>query len=771
MDHGSLSELKVSELRELCRERRLLVSGKKADLIQRILEDEGLAEPIESPAPAVSTTPQDRDEMDDAIDRLLARHSGEEPTEIPPDLPPAPLPEPLPEAPESMPQPPPPVEEVLEAEVLEADIVEEAETVEVPETIQVIPPAPAIEEESALILDEEASGILILDKEEVDPWTTGVIPEEDSVLLADELASDSDSEASITITIPSLRSIELSAKQVAAIAVVGLIIVAAGIAIYVQQESVFRARELRYGDSMQFVIHSSSISIEGDDMVSIFRDAAGGALDDACGEINVVISTGSGSILIRKGTADDILHPMDAQYSGAVSALDAFGRYHLTAEKVLTHDLSIDLSGKTWRNPGECGNQGWFLEDNSLDMTSRSWTDIGDREMIKTRTDLTLRDVDDKPTTLEAATFGLEAISGLDIVGSYILFPLTPIDLYAFFGERELRAGSNSEESDKWSWSVDEEINDPNHGLVYLISLSHKEFDICNGHVRIDLKVKKGVPWPVSQEASIIVDKSQGTSECGLVESTLSDAAMPDGRITIQLSMRATNNHAGTRSIDWGVGYTSKPGPGEDRPSTSAQRSWGVAMPDESDTRVWDIEAALQCTLANHPSSGAALAVESGGYIWKASTKQVDSEQEWNLSWVADDDRTGLTIVRKQDDGCALVVDRNTQNEAVKWNRNAIPDTLTMSVLENRILASARYPDLNPLISDGAGGWHSESEYGYILSVTHENDIFDFIPSSFAEGTVNVGVERTWTEGNKEHSVSFAMDAENGRMLGWFHIY
>ena len=201
MDHGSLSELKVSELRELCSERRLLVSGKKADLIQRILEDEGLAEPIESPAPAVSATPQDRDEMDDAIDRLLARVSGEEPTEIPPDLPPAPLLE----APESMPLPPPPVEPVLEAEVLEANIVEEAETVAVPEAIPVIPPAPAIEEESALILDEEASGIQILDKEEVDPWTTGVIPEEDSVLLADELASDSDSEASITITIPSLR--------------------------------------------------------------------------------------------------------------------------------------------------------------------------------------------------------------------------------------------------------------------------------------------------------------------------------------------------------------------------------------------------------------------------------------------------------------------------------------------------------------------------------------------------------------------------------------
>ena len=36
---GSLSEMKVSELREICKKGELLISGNKADLIVRILEN------------------------------------------------------------------------------------------------------------------------------------------------------------------------------------------------------------------------------------------------------------------------------------------------------------------------------------------------------------------------------------------------------------------------------------------------------------------------------------------------------------------------------------------------------------------------------------------------------------------------------------------------------------------------------------------------------------------------------------------------------------
>ena len=62
-------------------------------------------------------------------------------------------------------------------------------------------------------------------------------------------------------------------------------------------------------------------------------------------------------------------------------------------------------------------------------------------------------------------------------------------------------------------------------------------------------------------------------------------------------------------------------------------------------------------------------------------------------------------------------------------NRNAIPDTLTMNSLESRLLSSSRYPGLNMHINDGSGGWDDDVEYGYRLSVTQDNEIFDVIQS------------------------------------------
>ena len=42
-DRESLSSSTVAQLREICKDRGLMVSGKKADLIDRILEDSGVS--------------------------------------------------------------------------------------------------------------------------------------------------------------------------------------------------------------------------------------------------------------------------------------------------------------------------------------------------------------------------------------------------------------------------------------------------------------------------------------------------------------------------------------------------------------------------------------------------------------------------------------------------------------------------------------------------------------------------------------------------------
>ena len=232
MDRDSLSSMKVSQLRILCKEKRLLVSGNKEALIARILEDSGIS--VDSTASSDSKQERTKGDRDAAIDRLLARVEGGEsnekelPTPPPPSTPDS-VSVDLEQLPES---------DVVEAEVFEADIIEE----KAPET-------------ESLILDEEEGSI---EDSEEDPWTTGVLDERETALVAEDIPEESD--ASITITIPSLSSINLNPKQIAAITAVLLIVVAGGFALFLQKDSSFQARELRYGDSMQFNIESSSIN-------------------------------------------------------------------------------------------------------------------------------------------------------------------------------------------------------------------------------------------------------------------------------------------------------------------------------------------------------------------------------------------------------------------------------------------------------------------------------------------------------------------------------
>ena len=749
LDRDSLSSMKVSELRTLCKEKGLLISGKKEELISRLLGEKIPESPPETKV-IPSSSEQDKD---DAIDRLLSRFEsgGEgEAEEVAVEIEPEPV-------------------EILEAEVMEADIVEAEIESEAEDDLDLV-----LESDEEEIIPVTKKPELILDEEEEDAWTGGVIADEtEPALVASEIDSDAE-EASITITIPSLSSIQFSPKVIAAVTISVLILGAIVFSLFMQQDSSFQARNLHYGDSMEFNILSSSIEVEGDDMVAIFRDAASGPLDDACGELSANIASGVGSISIRNGDPADIIHPSDKQYSGAVNALDAFGRTHLTAEKVIDHEMNIDLSGKTWRDEGECGTVGWILDDNNLDMTTRTWTDIGDKQLIRTGTDLTILDSENQATNLEATTFGLESISGLGVVSSYVFLPLTPLDLYEFFGDESLTSGTTSEAGSEWSWSVGKEINDNEHGLVYPISMSHPEFDACNGHITINMLVKSNVPWPVEQTANIVIDKNLKSSECGLIETSLSDAAIPDGRISISFKMRAMKGgiNQGSNAIDWLADYTSKPGPGEDRPGTSAQRSWGAAMPDESTIRSWDLESALECTLANYSTSGVATAIEQGGYVWSASTNVLNSNIRWNMSWVTEDERAGWTVVEEDNGGCSLIDDDNMDDGTVQWNRNAIPETLTMNLLESRLLSSSRYPGLNTHINDGTGGWDDGVEYGYRLSVTQDNEILDLIPINLGEGAVSVNVQKSWTDGNnRNHDVVCVMDAENARLLGWYHFW
>ncbi|MED5159241.1 MAG: SAP domain-containing protein, partial [Candidatus Thermoplasmatota archaeon] len=180
-DRNILLAMKLSELRQLCNDHGFLVSGKKHELVDRLL---GIETPsVPTPETVVQGVSED---IDDAIDRLIARVSGDEPAELEPE------PEAIPE-PEIIPEPEL-EEEVIEAEIVEAEIAE--------------PEEPDLKEDPEPV--------------EEDPWFSGVIPSE----VTDEvfLDEDKDEEPSIIITLPSVEGLRDNWQAVSAIAVVVLLV-------------------------------------------------------------------------------------------------------------------------------------------------------------------------------------------------------------------------------------------------------------------------------------------------------------------------------------------------------------------------------------------------------------------------------------------------------------------------------------------------------------------------------------------------------------------
>jgi len=738
----SLSKMKVSELREICKNSQLLISGNKAELIVRILEnpstnqeddelflEEDMAEINQVQPPVIETKDKIRSsrDIDDAIDRLISRVDIKESITIPSE-----------EITKN---------EVMVAEILEAEIFEE--------------PTPSV--------DKIAGESLILDEE--DSWGSTEFTD----TKKDFIDSNEDIEKpSLTITLPSLDIFKTYWPQISAVFVV-ILLVGAGVFYFLSSDSSFQARPLNYEDSMTFTLSDGLIDFEGDEMVSLLRDVLPDtAIQDACNRLTVNIG-GTGSIEIIKGNDDEITHPVDktvTDLQGTVSAKDAYGRSHLTVQQRVTHSLTVDLEGKTWkdRSTNVCGNLGWSLSGNQLEMTTDIYDELAEHSLLRSESAISFTDIDNVRTNANIVTFGVDGFSNLDGIATLLTFPLTPIELHEFFGDIKLESGMKSEDlsdwNKDWKWSVGIEQRKEGYGLVYPVEITHTEVERCLGRMNIDILVKNGVPWPVEQIVDVLIDKDQSTSDCSFIESTATDAALPEGTLRINMKMSEITSDSGTKSISWGSTYVSRPGPGEDKLSESAKKDWSTAMWDESEIRSFSLEDATNCLRANHTNRDITVAIDSEGYIWQAIYSYNEDDnggfEEWNLSWVRSDETSGWAIVR-QNDGCSFESERRNDGE-ITWNQDAIPSTHTLKNLEDRILDDNRYQDLQ--VSHDLVG----TTYGYRLSVSEENDLLSFLPGDLTEGQVLVVGSREWTDSNREHSVNFAMDAQNGRMLAWAEV-
>ena len=700
IDEETLSNMTVVDLREMCKNLQLMVSGNKSKLIERIIESKGLEKP----------------EKELEIEQVLLLEDDEEET------------------------------------IVKQNNIGDAVDKLISKTIQ-----------SNDNTENNSPTLNLLDKEEGNAILEAeIFVEENSENKIYERAEKDTKEdsASMVITLPSFRNINFNSKAIGAIFAI-ILLLGATVFFVLNNDNSFSAKPLNYGDEMNFNVEEARISIVGDDMVQIFRDSSGGILDDACGELQINM-LGEGKVSVSK----------DEQIS--TDSLGRSGFY--TAEKTIEHDLVVDFEGKTWRDINDCGNLGWSMANNILEMNSKSWTELADRDLKRTNTDISFIDIESEEANLQIVTYGLEGLGDLDLLLPILTFPLKPIELNSFFGDRTLSEGSTSKNDQDWNsdweWTVGSEINSKNHGLVYPITIHHTEIGRCIGHANIQIEVKANNPWPVNQEVDILIDKTSSDSDCNFLLSSAAETILPDGRLTIRLVMGETSTSLGKTPIEWGKEYL-KPETGEDQPRTSDKRKWTSSMPDESEIRIFDLETAKECLMNNHSTSDAALAIIDGGYLWQSYWKHSDdsTNPEWNISWVDPDDNSGWLILNgNSPSNCKIKSSGNNVEGEIIWNNKAIPDTPSLNLLEQRILDSDRYPDLHPFITSNQNSWDSGIEIGYRLSVSDDNELLSIIPVNLGEGQVSIIGSKNWAESGKKQSSYFIMNGETGEMIAWYHL-
>ena len=637
----------------------------------------------------------------------------------------------------------------------------------------------------ARILDS-TEDVLILDDDDEDEPIESLQHEEDEVLEAEvfeaEMLDDDEPSEELVETTTSAIKIEtlVTAKGPAwykdgtTIATILVVILLAGVGgwWYLSNEaSVFQTAPSRYGDNLRFDVNDGVIQINGDEMVALLRDAVSpSALDDVCEKLRVEFS-GSGSASIRDGTLSDLVDPSDTNLEGAVKALDAFGRTWNAVETSLEYDLAADLSGNTWSaiNSESCSSLEWLNRNNQLNIDVKQWHEITERGLMRSETALNFIDAEGQSYTADATTF--DGIIGSDSASDLIegiLMPMHPVNLYDIFGLTVMEEGLTGEH-EGWGWEIGSPDTVGGQDAIQ-IRMHHIKIGDCLGRAEMVIWAIPNQPLPAKQMVDISIDKSQKRSGCSLLESEAIDLTFPEGSFVTQYTLEQTSFKRGDDLLDWQQFYSTRPMSNDGKPQTSSMVSWVTHMPDNSTVRSFTLEKAITCVISDADAFGAAhIALNGDGYVFAAQDDRSGNSPVWNLSWVSSSEAGWVRVTWPGGENCLNSGDAPlTGDDKPEHARNQIPQTYTLALLENRMLSSDRYPDLHSQISNN-GQLRDDVQIGYALVVTEENAVSDWLDDLgfLPDGQVTTYLERTWIEGDVEHSLRVGMDCESARMGGW----
>ena len=211
------------------------------------------------------------------------------------------------------------------------------------------------------------------------------------------------------------------------------------------------------------------------------------------------------------------------------------------------------------------------------------------------------------------------------------------------------------------------------------------------------------------------------------------------------------------------------------------QEDWGgqdkLHPPDATIMREHTLEEAMQCfDYIGGSASGARAALDSDGYIWRGLDKRTGLTTQWNVSWIHPDNTAGWVLFEltgePTSENCTYL-DKGSYEELASYNRKAIPPVANMSTLEERLSDTSRFPQLTGAegVFDSNSAYYESTRVGFLVAVPGEgaNDLLGQLTTTTV-GATTLDLSRTWEEGIWEHTFAVAVDATDGRVVGWTKV-
>ena len=737
MGEGPTTNLTVAKLKALCVLNDLSASGKKAELLDRLLEagvdKETLGIEVFDEETSTFQATADEDEIEAETDAQDADGDEEIDVEDEGDGEDEPVMLSLEDddTMASVPLPPkddePEEEDVLEAEILEADLVDD-EVDDEPEELDEVP-----------------------------------LPVSSSTTTPRTKRSD---QRPMTL-------MEMVRRPQAIAVMLTLILLGAGGWYYVNNQlEPFTADSLRYGDRMGYMITEGSF-LASEEYVELVTNQ----LEDPPNYCKIRLTfQGESTASVTEGTGVELSTQSTDDRLGAVKIQGGQGLSWLAVESVNEMSFSqFDLSGH-YPIASKCSDFTTDTTTGQAELTLKSWKELREQVVLATELDFS--------ATLSATayegtafTYGVGGLLGdLEELSPGLGMVIAPVELAEFFGNAYITKDATGLSSG-WEWRVtgSEKIGSTN---MWKVTASHRDVrDFCLGYASMTMWLDAESPWAARQTVDVAISSSEASqSSCSAWQQRGVDAVLPEGEIELHHTFERTTLTRGIKAVELGKTYDNRPQANDLNPDDDDLVNWGVDgthMPDNSTVRQHPLDEAMACIDEfSTAASGAVTALQNDGYVWRAVDHQNGTSTEWNLSWVDSDTTAGWLHFSVAGGGsetltCEFIA-KGTFDESITHNRDSIPKVLPLQDIETRLMDAQRFPDLTgPTALYGSNGPHETTSIGYLVVVPGSGFGIDFSDLLDTSGATTVDVQRQWEDGNKDRSFSLLVDASDGRLIGW----